>query len=107
MIGLVATAAIILTCWLGFQFGRGEERTIVVTKSVGAIPSGSAATSAQPSGLMQMAVVDHELEQGYYNNANPSGWVVCSDAGTLVCQAVQFTVLDSGVTFHPASEHWP
>jgi hypothetical protein len=107
MIGLVATAAIILTFVIGFELGRGDERTIVVTKSVGAIPSGSAATSAQPSGLMQMAVVDHELEQGYYNNARLSGWVVCADSASLVCQAVQFTVLDSSVAFHPAAEHWP
>jgi hypothetical protein len=62
MIGLVATAAIILTFVLGFQLGRGDERTIVVTQTVGVTPSGSAATSARPSGLMQMAVVDHELE---------------------------------------------
>lgn len=107
MIGLVATAAIILTFVLGFQLGRGEERTIVVTQTVGALPSASAVTSAHPSGLMQMAVVDHELEQGYYNNARSSGWVVCSDADTLVCQGIQFTALDSSVAFHPASEHWP
>jgi hypothetical protein len=107
MIGLVATATIILTFVLGFQLGHADERTIVVTQTVAAAPSGGASGSASIGGeRVQPAVVDHELEQGYYNNARV-GWVVCSDAGTLVCQGVQFTVLDSGVAFHPASEHWP
>lgn len=107
MIGLVATAAIILTFFLGFQLGQSNERTIIVTQTVGAEPSASAAASARPSGLMQAAVVDHELEQGYYNNVRGGGWVVCSDGASLVCQGAQFTVLDSGMAFHPASEHWP
>ncbi len=107
MIGLVATAAIILVFLFGFQLGHGDERTIVVTQTVVASRSAAVSSPSVSGGRIQLAIVDHELEQGYYNNVRSSGWVVCSDGTMLVCQSAQFTVFDSGVAFHAASEHWP
>lgn len=108
MIGLVATVAIILTFLLGFQLGRGDERTIVVTQTVEAVPPGSAtpSPSAPPTSRIQVAVVDHDLQQAYYNNSRGAVWVVCEEGPALACQPVSYVVIPNGNAFQPADEHW-
>jgi hypothetical protein len=101
MAGLVATSVLILTFLIGFQLGRNDERTIVAEAS--ATPSVSRADAA--ISRIQVAAVDHNLQQAYYNHAGHTGWVVCQDAAGLLCAPATYETLDVGA-FRPATENW-
>jgi hypothetical protein len=112
MIGLVATAALILAFFAGFQLGHADERTVVVTQTVSTQPSTEtlATEPAEQSSRIQGPVIDYGLQQAYYNNLRVGSWVICVDLAAdahLACQPLGHVVIDGGSAFHPASEHWP
>jgi hypothetical protein len=111
MVGLVATAGLLLAFFAGFQLGHAEPRTVVVTQTVAARPSTAVLASgpAEPSSRIQVPVVDYGLQQAYYNNLRVGAWVICVDlaaGGHLACQSLSHVAIDGGSAFHPASEHW-
>lgn len=111
LVGIVATAALLVAFLIGFQLGSGEDRvrTIIVGASAGAdaaaaLPSSS---SVEPGGLIQEPKVANELQQAYYANLHLGAWVVCAEERSLSCVSARHVQLDSERTFDAPATHWP
>ena len=106
MLGILASGALLVAFLLGFQLGRGEQRTVVVS-NVQASEAESPLVGANGNfGLLQPAAVDQLLQQAYYENYQLGTWVVCQQRPGLVCRAVAISPLDPGTAFQPPATHW-
>jgi hypothetical protein len=111
LIGLAATAALIVAFLIGFQLGSGEPR--VRTVIVGASEPADAgrqpvetSSGAAPAGRIRMPQVADELQQAYYANLRGGSWVICSDAASLTCQPAAFEDVDGSRGFAPPASYW-
>ena len=97
MLGILASAALLVAFLLGFELGRAEQRTVVVG-NVRASESESSSAGANGSVglLLQPAAVDQLLQQAYYENYQLGAWVVCQQRPDLVCRAVATSQLGPG-----------
>lgn len=114
LLGLVATAALVIVFLIGFQLGSGQQRvqTVIVGASGNPGASGDAAATGEidepvvGGRRIQRAKVDDELKQAYYANLRQGGWVVCTDGASLGCQAVKPQLVDANRGFKPPESYW-
>jgi hypothetical protein len=107
MLGIVASAALLIAFLLGFELGQGEQRTVVVSDVLASESEPtSSGTLGQDAALLQPAMVDQLLQQAYYANHQLGSWVVCQQRPALACQAVAYSPLDPGSAFQSAAAHW-
>ena len=107
MLGILASAALLVAFLLGFELGQGQQRTVVVSNApVSESESISPGTGSRDVTLLQPAAVDQLLQQAYYANYQLGSWVVCQQRPGLVCQAVAASPLDPGTAFQSPATHW-
>lgn len=105
MVGLVATAALIIAFVLGFELGRGEDRTVIVTQTIrpGSSPS-TQQLAATPTSKIQLPVVSEELQQAYYKSLGQAAWLVCEQDAALDCRPAPYVEIEGNAAFRPPSE---
>lgn len=107
LIGIGASAGLLIAFLVGFQLGRGQDtvRTVVIGSIVPSDVTGPP-PSAAVGGFIQLPRVDDELQQAYYAHLGLGSWVVCAQGSSLRCVSIPPVPLDGRRAFDAPSTHW-
>ncbi len=110
LIGIGASAGLLIAFLFGFQLGRGQDtvRTVVIGSIVPSQGTERPLSAAAAGGFIQQPQVDDQLQQAYYTHLGLGSWVVCAQhpRPSLTCVSIQPVPLDGRRAFDAPSTHW-